>query len=132
MNARATASGLSDDLRVAVRALRRSPGFLAVALATMALGIGVSTAVFSVVDAVLRRSLVLDGEPLTVIGVMPASFRPPGSLRNARLFLPLSSDGRALPGGGARYLSVAGRLRAGATTGQALAELDTIARRLEQ
>ena len=67
---------LAQDLRFGVRVLRKSPAFTATAIALLALGIGATTAVFSLVDAVLLKPLPFP-QPQQI--VMPWD-RPPAGV----------------------------------------------------
>jgi putative ABC transport system permease protein len=78
------------------------------------------------------RSLTLSGQPHTVIGILPASFRPPREVERAEVFAPLALDGEELEQRGNRYLVAIGRLRSGVRIAQARAELAAIALRLEK
>ena len=78
--------GLRQDVGYALRLLRRTPGLTAVAIATLALGIGGTTAIFTIVDWVLLRPLrFAESQRLTFVWTTAGSRVSPAYLQDWRL-----------------------------------------------
>src|SRR5258708_23624567 len=77
---------IGQDIRFTLRTMRKSPAFTAVAVVTLALGIGANTAIFTVVNAVFFNPIPVN-DPKTLVSLFTTDQRNKTALQN---FLPIS------------------------------------------
>ena len=107
---------LVQDLRFAVRSLVRRPGFSLTAIVTLALGIGATTAIFSVVNAIIMRPLPF-ADPGRIIAI--TNFWTARSVRAVTVSAPDFHDWKAQSGSFAAMGYLAGGLTSVAVAGGA-------------
>ena len=97
---------------------------------TVVLSYGLWQRRFGGSPAIIGESLLLDGAPYTVVGVMPPSFAFPST--ETDLWVPMAFTGEEQQRHGGHYLAAIGRLKERVTLEQGLQELKAVARQLER
>lgn len=88
------------DLRIAFRALRKQPSFTAIAVLTIALGVGANSAIFTVVDAVMLRPLPFH-DPADIVAITERTPTFPTLSLSAMNFADVCAQSRSFDGCGA-------------------------------
>ena len=104
----------AHDARIALRSFRQTPGFTLVAVLSIALGIGLNTTIFSVVNAVVIRP-VPGTDPSQLVAIFSANDEAPYSSMSYPDFVDLAADNTTLDGLMAHTLMFAGVERDDAT-----------------
>ena len=91
---------------------------------------GLWQSAFAADPTVLGKTIQLDSEPYTIIGVMPADFRFP--LAGSDALIPIGFDDKVMTQRGAHYLAVFARLKPGVTVAQANEDLSVIMAQLRK
>src|SRR3977135_3783161 len=112
-----------NDLKFAFRQLLKNPGFTALAVLTLALGIGANTAIFSVVNAVLLRPLPYP-EPGQLVQLRVDRSGSPSSVIGSTTFVEVKAQSQSLAriaaySGGEMTLTGAGSAERGAAGARA-------------
>ena len=104
MKAGALSGTVLGDVRIATRGLAKSPGFVAVVVISLALGIAANSTIFSILDAILYRPLPYPNSNRLVVlwqseQAHPDSRQPPPIAENVVLLIPVHvlGDRRRLP-----------------------------------
>src|SRR6185503_21253305 len=85
---------------------------------------------FGADQSIVGKQIKLNGQPYTVVGVMPAQFQFPS--QDTELWVPIAFTPKQTANRGSHYLQVVARLKPGVALEQAQAEMNTIATRLQQ
>src|SRR5438128_9309179 len=88
---------LWQDLRYGLRTFIKQPGFTAVAVLTLALGIGANTAIFSLIDAVLLKLLPVK-DPAQLVALAATSAGPRGPAFSYPMFQDLRDRSQVFAG----------------------------------